>query len=41
MELMIMNMCFLLLCGVRRSMVFSSKEFVLLEFVGVVVIVIG
>lgn len=40
MELIVMNMCFLLLCGVRGSIVFSSKEFILLEFVRVAVIVV-
>jgi len=40
MELMVMNISFLVLCGVGGSMVFSSKEFILMEFLGLVVIVI-
>jgi len=36
-----MNLSFLLLCGVGGSIIFSSKEFILLEFVGLIVIVIG
>jgi len=35
-----MNLSFLLLCGVGRSIIFSSKEFILLEFVRLIVIVV-
>jgi hypothetical protein len=41
MEIMIINLSFLLLCGVRGSIIFNSKEFVLLEFAGILVVVLG
>jgi NADH:ubiquinone oxidoreductase subunit 5 (subunit L)/multisubunit Na+/H+ antiporter MnhA subunit len=40
MEMMIMNLSFLLLCGIGRGIIFSSKEFIMLEFVRVLVIVV-
>jgi NADH:ubiquinone oxidoreductase subunit 5 (subunit L)/multisubunit Na+/H+ antiporter MnhA subunit len=40
-EMIIMNLSFLLLCGIGRGIVFSSKEFILLEFVRVSIIVVG
>lgn len=40
-EMMIMNLSFLLLCGIGGGILFSSKEFILLEFVGTLVAVLG
>jgi NADH:ubiquinone oxidoreductase subunit 5 (subunit L)/multisubunit Na+/H+ antiporter MnhA subunit len=40
-EIIIMNLSFLLLCRVGGRMVFSSKEFILLELVGILIIVVG
>jgi len=39
--MMVINMSFLLLCGVGGRMMFSSKEFILLEFLGTLIILVG
>lgn len=36
-----MNLSFLLLCGIGGRIIFSSKEFILLEFVRVLIVVVG
>ncbi|MBP94371.1 hypothetical protein CMK18_00285 [Candidatus Poribacteria bacterium] len=41
MPIFVMSIAFIILCGVGRSLVGSSKEYVILSFMRVVVIVMG
>jgi len=40
-QIVVMTMSFLLLCGVRRSIIYNSKEIIILQIVMLLVVLIG